>query len=206
MSDSDSEAYLFSQVAVGVIGYSGGVVHAHPKFCEKVPCERVTVGQSECARVQHHLLADVKMENCVELVIIWGRQWDTLAMNKCSCDRGQQHINGKHLVKSTSYLSVLSVYFATLRDATVLILRLHHLYGVIFQVEVDLTLPDSVCLISSLGHSFLEVCFKTQSLEGQRDILRMRFIKLWCLVTYLIIKTYRKYTKVNASAALVGML
>lgn len=52
----------------------------------------------------------------------------------------------------------------TLRDATVLVLWLHHLYGVIFQVEVDLTPPDSVRLIPGVWHSLLKVSFKTQNL------------------------------------------
>lgn len=56
----------------------------------------------------------------------------------------------------------------TLRDATVLVLWLHHLDGIIFQVEVDLTPPDPVRLVLCLGHSFLEECFKTQSLKEQK--------------------------------------
>lgn len=61
--------------------------------------------------------------------------------------------------------------FFTLSNAAVLVLWLHHLYGIIFQVEVDVTLSDSVCLISCLSYSFLKVCFKTQSLEEQGGIL-----------------------------------
>lgn len=87
---SGSDAYLFPEVAVGVIRYSGRVTEAHTKFCEKVTCKRVTVGHSKCAGVQHHLLVDVEMENVVELVIVWGRQWDTVAMDKCSCHKEQQ--------------------------------------------------------------------------------------------------------------------
>lgn len=53
----------------------------------------------------------------------------------------------------------------TLRDATVLVLWLHHLDGVILHIEVDFKLPDTVCLSLRFSHCFLEVCFKTQSLQ-----------------------------------------
>lgn len=42
-----SDAYLFPEVAVGVIRYSDTVIEPHPEFCEKIPCKRVTVGQRE---------------------------------------------------------------------------------------------------------------------------------------------------------------
>lgn len=70
----------------------------HPKFCQKVPCERVTVSHSECARVQLHLLVDVEMEQVVELAFIWRRQWDTVATNECSYDRDHQHTIGNKWV------------------------------------------------------------------------------------------------------------
>ena len=56
----------------------------------------------------------------------------------------------------------------TLKEAAVLVLRLHHLNGVVLQVEVDLTLPESVRLISRLGHSFPTVSLKTQRLEEEK--------------------------------------
>lgn len=126
---------LFPEAAVGVLRYSCRVIYMHPKFCQKVPCERVTVSHSECARVQLHLLVDVEMKQVVELAFIWRRQWDTVATNECS-----------------------------LGNATVLVLRLHNLYGIVFQEEVDLTLSDSVRLRLSLRYSLLEVCIKAQNL------------------------------------------
>lgn len=80
----DYDAYLLSKAAERVVRNSSGLIQLDPQFCEKVPCKGVTVGQSECARVQHHLLVDVEMVNVVELVIIWRRQRDTVATNKCS--------------------------------------------------------------------------------------------------------------------------
>lgn len=108
---SDSDAYLFPEVAVGVIRHGGTVIYAHPKFCEKVPCKRVTVGHSERAWVQHHLLVDVEMENVVEMVVVWGRQWDALAMNKCSCHKEQQHSNVKQILNCSSNLSEVYCLF-----------------------------------------------------------------------------------------------
>lgn len=82
---SGSVAYLFPKLAIGIEGYSGWFIKTHSKFCKKVSCKSVTVGHSELARVQQYLLVDVEMKNVVELVIIWRRQWDTVATNQCAC-------------------------------------------------------------------------------------------------------------------------
>lgn len=66
-------AYLLAEVTVGVIRHHGWLVQLHTQFSEKVPGERVTVGHRECARVQHHLLVDVEMEDVVEVVIVGRR-------------------------------------------------------------------------------------------------------------------------------------
>ena len=138
------------------------------------------------------------MENVVELVIVWGRQRDALASNKCSCHReeptavvscGHQTARHDSVKCAVSLLSVMDHMASwnpkcrkrtkvkhfhlsntccditdTLRDAAVLELRLHHLHGIILQVEVDLALPDPVRLVSCLRNRLLEVRFKTQSL------------------------------------------
>lgn len=136
-------------------------------------------------------------------------------MNKCSYHRKQQHSHVKGLLMNYSlYVSEAHCLFGlcngssgqlkswmrtdsfelkdiscvikhTLRDATVLVLWLHHLNGIIFQVEVDLTLPDPVRLMLCLRHSFLEECFKTQYLQEERGVLSMRFIKLWLIDLFL---------------------
>lgn len=60
-----------------------------------------------------------------------------------------------------------TVKSSTLRNAAVLVLGLHHLDGIILQVEINVTLSNSVGLILSLRHCLLKVCFKAQSLEKQ---------------------------------------
>ena len=59
----------------------------------------------------------------------------------------------------------------TLRDATVLELWFYHLYGVVLQVEVDLTPPHPVLLLLLLGHCFLKVGIEAKHLQrrGTRD-------------------------------------
>ncbi|TNN79118.1 hypothetical protein EYF80_010797 [Liparis tanakae] len=47
--NEEPESYLFPVFAVGVVGYTGRVIEAHPELGEKVLCKRVTVGHSERA-------------------------------------------------------------------------------------------------------------------------------------------------------------
>lgn len=82
------------------------------------------------------------------------------------------------VIEFKQYSQDISCYITdTLGNATVLVLRLHNLYGIVFQEEVDLTLSDSVRLRLSLRYSLLEVCIKTQNLEGQSDILWLKLLK-----------------------------
>lgn len=179
--------YLLPPFDVGVIGNNGWIVQDHPDVCEIIPSESVTVGHSECAWVKHHLLVEVEVENVVELVIVWGRQWDSLPVNKCSWHNEKRtQVSSRCLLAIVSQSGLLSVLATvikptasfihkifithTLMDATVLALWFHHLYGTIFQVEMDLKHPDSLLLNSWLRYIFLEECIKTQNLERQRAI------------------------------------
>lgn len=65
---------------------------------------------------------------------------------------------------------VSDVSVVTLREAAVLESQLYHLDGVILQVEEDLTLSESVCLDLCVKFSFLEVSFKTKSLDGETGV------------------------------------
>lgn len=116
------------------------------------------------------------MENVVELVAVRGRQWDAVATNERSCHKEEKRHSGEiNLYLSAAYcLFNFLLYhkqcgssFFTLNEAAVLELWLHHLYGVVFQVEVDVTFSDSELLIPGPGHGLIEERLKTQNLAGE---------------------------------------
>lgn len=87
--------HLFSLSAVQVIWKWSRIIQPHPKPGEEPPGEGVTVGQGEGPTVEHHLLVDVEVEHLVELVVVWRREGDAVAMNECSC-RGASVISACH--------------------------------------------------------------------------------------------------------------
>lgn len=53
----------------------------------------------------------------------------------------------------------------TLWNATIFELWLHNLYGVVFQVEINLTFSNPVSFLSALSNSFLEICIEAKNLK-----------------------------------------
>lgn len=65
----------------------------------------------------------------------------------------------------------LSFERVTLLHAAIFEHWLHNLYGVILQVEINLTFSNPVSFLSALCNSFLEICIKAKNLKQQKDIL-----------------------------------
>lgn len=104
-------------------------------------------------------------------------------------------------VRSIFFYIFFYRYF-TLWYSTVLFSWLNNLNGIIFQVEINFNIADSVLLLTLLIHSLLKVCIKTQDLSVKcypgRQVTSFSFREdciLW--FDFLSSKQFTAYTRLG---------
>lgn len=142
-------------------------IEAHTHFPQEVMCKRVTVCCHKGPGVENHLLVNIKVVQIVKLVIIWSRERNAMAADKCSYVKREQV---KHERIPHYCLYDLSFEGVTLWNATIFELWLHNLYGVVLQVEINLTFSNPVGFLSALSNIFLEICIEAKNLKKQKDV------------------------------------
>ena len=72
-------------VHVRVLWGAVGIIDSHTELSEEVFCELVACCEFEGTRVHDDFAADVEVFNCVELVIVGGGAWNTVTLDKSTC-------------------------------------------------------------------------------------------------------------------------
>ena len=124
---------------VGIGGRLHRVRHTHTQLGQEVARERIAVDELEPLAVELELLLHVKVLDCVEGVVVG--------------------LGARYPVPVDDYALVV---------AGVLGARLHHLYGVVLQVEVDAHVTHAILFARALHHRLLEVGLEAEHLFVER--------------------------------------